>query len=62
MKYNELHKLLRKSGCYPTGGEIAGHPEWYSPMTRETFPTSNHLSAEVRQKTLHNILKTAGLK
>ena len=36
MKYNELHRLLKKHGCYPTGGEIAGHPEWYSPLTQET--------------------------
>lgn len=62
MKYNELHRILKKKGCYPTGGEIAGHPEWYSPITQNTFPTSNHLSAEVRVTTLHNILKAAGLK
>lgn len=22
MKYNELHRRLRKAGCYPTGGEM----------------------------------------
>ena len=27
MKYNELHKRLKKWGCYPTGNSIAGHPE-----------------------------------
>ena len=35
MKYNELHKRLRKTGCYPTGKSIAGHPEWYSPLTEK---------------------------
>ncbi len=24
MKYNELHKKLKKCGCYPTGKSIAG--------------------------------------
>lgn len=62
MKYNELHRLLKKRGCYQTGNQIAGHPEWYSPITGETFPTSNHLSEEVKPKTLSNILKAAGLK
>ena len=37
MKYSELHKRLRKAGCQPTGREIAGHPEWYSPLTGKYF-------------------------
>ena len=52
MKYNELHKKLRKAGCYPTGESIVGHPEWYSPITGKTFPTSNHGSKEIAPQTL----------
>lgn len=62
MKYNELHRLLRKHGCYPTGDENGGHPSWYSPTTGKTFPTSHHLSQEVAKGTLKSILKLAGVK
>ena len=61
MKYNELHKKLRKAGCYPTGEEIAGHPEWYSPKTGNYFPTSHHGSKEVAPKTLKNIIRDSGI-
>ncbi len=47
MKYNELHKLLKKVGCYQTGKQRAGHPEWYSPKTKRKFTTSNHGKQEV---------------
>lgn len=62
MKYNELHKRLKKAGCILTGKQLAGHPEWINPNTGITFPTSNHLSEEVKPGTLNNILKAAGLK
>ena len=61
MKYNELHKKLRKAGCYPTVEEIAGHPEWYSPKTGNYFPTSHHGSKEVAPKTLKNIIRDSGI-
>ena len=62
MKYKELHKLLKANGCYPTGVQRAGHPEWYSPITNKKFPTSNHGSEEVKKGTLTSILKDAGIK
>lgn len=62
MKYNELHRLLRKAGCYPTGRGHSRHPQWYSPLTGEHFLTSHHLSEEVRNGTLKAILKAAGVK
>lgn len=61
MKYSELHRKLRKAGCYPTGDEIAGHPEWYSPITKNYFPTSHHESHEVSPKVLKNILRDSGI-
>ena len=61
MKYSELHKKLRKAGCYPTGKEIAGHPEWYSPLTGKYFPTSHHGGHEVAPGTLRNIKRDAGI-
>lgn len=62
MKYSELHKKLRKAGCYETKDEIAGHPEWYSPITKKYFPTSHHPSKEVAPKTLKNIIRDSGIK
>lgn len=61
MKYNELHRLLRKIGCYETGEQRAGHPYWYSPITKLYFTTSNHGKEEVPRGTLNNIKKQAGL-
>lgn len=61
MKYNELHRMLKKAGCYMTGNDIAGHPEWFSPKTGKYFPTSHHGSHEIAPKTLKNILRDAGL-
>jgi len=62
MKYNELHRALKKIGCYETGEQRGGHPEWYSPITNMNFVTSNHLSEEVRPGTLKSIKKSSGLK
>jgi mRNA interferase HicA len=62
MKYNELHRKLRKAGCYPTGESRAGHPEWYSPITGRRFTTSNHEAQEVKNGTLKSILRDAGIK
>lgn len=62
MKYNELHRRLRKAGCYPTGGEINGHPEWFSPITGQKFATGHHGGSEVAIGTLRNIRKASGVK
>ncbi len=61
MKYNELHRKLKKAGCYPTGKQICGHPEWFSPITGQIFATSNHGKEEVARGTLRNILKASGI-
>ncbi len=60
MKYSELHRLLRKAGCYPVGE--GRHQKWYSPITGIVFPTSHHESEEVKYGTLQKILKVSGLK
>lgn len=61
MKYSELHKLLKKYGCFDTGEQRSGHPLWYSPITGRKFTTSNHLSEEVKNGTLSSIKKDAGV-
>lgn len=61
MKYSELHRKLKKAGCYPTGKSRAKHPEWYSPITGKTFITSHHETKEVALGTLLSILDAAGL-
>lgn len=62
MKYSEIHKKLRKAGCYPMGNQQAGHPLWKSPITGKEFATSNHLSEEAAKGTLCNIEKASGVK
>ncbi|MBD5296467.1 MAG: type II toxin-antitoxin system HicA family toxin [Bacteroides sp.] len=61
MKYNELHRKLKKAGCYPTGRELCGHPEWFSPLTDQYFATSHHGKEEVARGTLRNIKKASGV-
>lgn len=61
MKYSELHRKLRKAGCYPTGLSMAKHPQWYSPHTGRMFYTSHHDKEEVAVGTLKKILREAGL-
>lgn len=61
MRYNELHKLLSQAGCYLTGKQRAGHPEWYSPITGRKFTTSNHGTREVASGTLKSIKRDAGI-
>lgn len=62
MKYNELEKKVRKIGCYDTKRQMAGHPLWYSPVTKKYFQMSNHGTEEVASGTLKKILKAAGLQ
>lgn len=62
MKYNELHRKLRKIGCYETGRFQSGHPVWFSPITNKEFTTSHHGSEEVAKGTLKSIVKSSGLK
>lgn len=61
MKYSELHRKLKKRGCYPTGNVIAGHPEWYSPITEKYFPTSHHDKSEVAPGALRKIIRDSGI-
>ncbi len=62
MKYSELHRKLKRAGCYPTGGSVNGHPEWFSPITNKHFGTSHHESQEVKTGTLRSILRDAGIR
>ena len=62
MKYNELHKLLKRAGCYDTGKTMGGHPLWYSPKTEKYFKTSHHGSEEVPRGTLKSIKRDAGVE
>lgn len=60
MKYSELHRKLKKAGCYQIGTNR--HPWWYSPLTKQKFQTSHHEAEEVSPGTLKNIIKSAGIK
>ncbi len=62
MKYSELEKKLKKSGCYDTGKQMGGHPVWFSPITNKRFKMSNHKNQEVKTGTLKSILDDSGVK
>ncbi|MBO7414983.1 MAG: type II toxin-antitoxin system HicA family toxin [Bacteroidaceae bacterium] len=62
MKYSELERILKKSGCYDTGEVHAGHPLWINPKTGVKFSVSHHHSQEVASGTLKSILRAAGIK
>lgn len=60
MKYSEIHRKLRKAGCYPVGSNR--HPKWYSPITGKVFDTSHHESEEAAKGTVSSISKLSGVK
>lgn len=61
MKYSELHKKLKKAGCYIIR-EGANHPIWFSPITEKKFATSRHESQEVATGTLKKISTQSGVE
>lgn len=61
MRYSELKRKLRRAGCYKVH-EDANHEKWFSPITQKHFWVPRHDSQEVNPKTLHKILKDAGLE
>jgi len=61
MKYSELKKLLRKSGCYKQS-EGTRHENWFSPKTNRVFQIGRHTTEDVKKGILSRILKDAGLK
>jgi len=62
MRYAEVERKLKKAGCYDTGGEINGHPAWYSPITEQYFKMGHHKNQEVATGTLKGISKSSGVK
>lgn len=61
MKYSELKKLLKSHGC-SFHHDGTNHEIWYSPITEKKFPVPRHNSQEVKNKTLNDILRQAGIK
>ena len=61
MKYGELKRLLKKNGCRLVE-EGKNHELWLAPKTESIFPVGRHNSQEVKNGTLHAILKQAGLE
>jgi len=60
MKYSELERRLRRSGCYII--DNGNHPIWYSPITKKKFQTGHHGTQEVKIGTLRKIIKDSGIK
>ena len=61
VRYSELEKLLRKSGCR-LHAEGANHEIWFSPITGKKFTLSRHKTEEVPAGTLKSIKRSAGLE
>ncbi|KAA6329746.1 hypothetical protein EZS27_021467, partial [termite gut metagenome] len=50
MKVSELRRRLEKAGCYVIRN--GGNHDWYfSPITKQSFPVSRHMSEEVPKGT-----------
>ena len=61
MKYSELERKLKKSGC-TEAGEMGSHPLWYSPITGKYFKMGHHKNQEVAKGTLKSISNDSGVK
>ncbi|MCR5328170.1 MAG: type II toxin-antitoxin system HicA family toxin [Saccharofermentans sp.] len=60
MKISEMKKLLKKNGCYFVK-ELGGHEEWYSPITKKSFPIPRHNAKELGSGIEKAIRKQAGI-
>ncbi len=60
MKYSELHRKLKKAGCY-IKRQGSRHPIWYSPITGNSFPTGRHESQEVSIGVLKKVKEQSGV-
>jgi len=60
MKYSEIHRKLRRAGCYQI--DTNRHPWWYSPITGKRFQTSHHESEEAAPGTKKIIERMSGVK
>lgn len=56
-----VRQIRRKTNCFFLR-EGANHEIWFNPNTGRKFQIPRHYSEELKPKTLHNILKSAGLK
>ena len=61
MKYSEIHRKLKKGGCYIVKYG-SRHPIWKSPVTNLLFETSYHESEEAKAGTKRDIEKRSGIK
>lgn len=61
MKYAEIHRKLRKAGCYVVRNG-SRHPIWKSPITQMLFETSYHESEEAKPGTKRDIEDRSGVK
>ncbi|MDR1973402.1 MAG: type II toxin-antitoxin system HicA family toxin [Bacteroidales bacterium] len=61
MKYSEIHRKLKKAGCYIYSDKTA-EPTWYSPITGKTFRTSHHESQEAKGGTFYAIQRDSGVR
>ncbi len=57
----ELVRKLKKAGC-KLESQGTNHEWWINPKTGERFQVPRHRSQDVNPKTLHSILKSAGIK
>lgn len=60
MKYSELIRILKKSGCFIVR-HGSRHDIWKSPITGDIFQVPRHQTEEVRPGTLKEIKKAAGI-
>jgi predicted RNA binding protein YcfA (HicA-like mRNA interferase family) len=61
MKYSEVERKLKDSGCYFYRNG-SNHEIWFSPITGNKFPLSHHKSEEAKTGTVHKISKASGVK
>lgn len=57
----EVVRMIKEAGCkFASQGTY--HEWWINPKTGERFQVPRHKTQEVKAKTLHSILKAAGIR
>ena len=58
---SEVVRMIKEAGC-KLESQGTNHEWWVNPKTGERFQVQRHKSKEIKAKTLHSILKSAGIK
>lgn len=62
MTYREITVVLKEKDCYFVRKGKGAHEIWYSPITNNKFPISNHGGKDIPRPTVRKIQEQSGVR